>query len=100
MFGSVVNTQMDNNTLIDCGPNYGGFSGADSACTFQYNDICNTPNEWLDRGGNNSAFVSSLSNNNHYNTVTEAGYTEDFVFTKDAYTDHPSEIRLPNTVKP
>lgn len=96
LFGSCVNTKIENNAILNCEQGYmrAGYNDADT--TFQLNDIGNgTPNSWDDTGGNNSAFLATLTNND-FDPQT---YTESVIINYDIHTATPRQIVLPNASK-
>lgn len=97
---SSYQTIVEENALIDCKIGYLEASGNDAESTFQNNDICNTPDDWNDLGDNDSEFVSTVLDNNHYESAQDAGYSQSLLFTRDRFTDHPTVVSLPHAVRP
>ncbi len=97
------NIKYENNIMIDCLNAWGRGYANDSECFFGNNDICNTPDVFVQdhpEFPNSAEFTASLETNVHYATAADGGYTEDFVFTYDKYTTNPKVMTLTNAVKP
>ncbi len=97
---SVRNTIISENAIINGGTKgYADLRFDSSNTEFKLNDLCNvTDSVWTE--GSDSTLVDSIDNNSHYNTAIDGGYTEDFVFTKNEFTNNPETITLVNAVKP
>ncbi len=102
------NTQVEHNTIITHHANEWCWLWANhSGSTFQYNEVVNGSYvyRWRDGyegDGGDSAFEATMYNNTDNGSITaeQAGYTEDFVFTYDKYTNNPKVMTLTNAVKP
>lgn len=72
---------------------YGNFNGG----YLGLNDVIN-PGAPLDLTDN--ATLDTSDGDNIYNTPAEGGYTEDYSFTTDKFTNNPRVIKLKNVLKP